>query len=135
MPSAEPRDTLTTLNQVPWMPIITLIGWVVFGATFYVTTQRTLAEDKTAIERILTTREKMVDTYNTQFRQLNDTVIEQTRSNALRFQAEDSRIDNLEKNMNRLEQRIEQMLQALDAQYNALNDHLRSHGAAGVPRR
>src|SRR5262245_17446646 len=118
------------------MPLITVIGWVVFGVTFYVTTQRTLADNKTSIERILSTREKLLDSYNAQMKQLADAISEQSRSSALNHQANGNRMDNMERNSERLEKRVDQMLQALDAQYNALNEHLRSHGSASsVPRR
>jgi len=47
-----------------------------------------------------------------------------------------SRFETFQKQIDLLEKKNEQMLQALDAQYNALNDHLRSHGASGgIPRR
>jgi len=52
------------------------------------------------------------------------------RSDALQAQ-----IESLRGDIRRLEEHEEKMLQALDAQYNALNDHLRSHGTGGVPRR
>lgn len=44
-------------------------------------------------------------------------------------------ISKLEDSVKRLEEQESRMLQALDAQYNSLNDHLRSHGGGGVPRR
>jgi len=47
-----------------------------------------------------------------------------------------SRFDTFQKQIDLMEKKSDQMLQALDAQYNALNDHLRSHGASGgIPRR
>lgn len=46
-----------------------------------------------------------------------------------------SRFDQFQKQVEQLEKRQDQMLQALDAQYNALNEHLRQHGTGGIPRR
>jgi len=42
-----------------------------------------------------------------------------------------SRFETFQKQIDLIEKKSDQMLQALDAQYNALNDHLRQHGASG----
>src|SRR5215813_3970797 len=42
-----------------------------------------------------------------------------------------ARFDTFQKQIDLLEKKSEQMVQALDAQYNALNDHLRAHGGTG----
>ena len=47
-----------------------------------------------------------------------------------------ARFETFQKQIDLLEKKSDQMIQALDAQYNALNDHLRSHGGSGgIPRR
>src|SRR5262245_56835669 len=46
-----------------------------------------------------------------------------------------SRFETFQKQIDLIEKRTDQMLQALDAQYNALNEHLRSHCSSGIPRR
>lgn len=46
-----------------------------------------------------------------------------------------TRFEQLQRQIDAQSKRDDQLLQALDAQYNALNEHLRSHGGVGVPRR
>ena len=60
---------------------------------------------------------------------INNNISSLQVTNAARFETFQKQIDLMEK-------KSDQMLQALDAQYNALNDHLRAHGASGgIPRR
>src|SRR5262245_13124886 len=50
--------------------------------------------------------------------------------------AETARSEQMQRQIDQLNKRDDQMLQALDAQYNTLNEHLRAHGNTGnVPRR
>lgn len=48
---------------------------------------------------------------------------------------ETTRFEQMQRQIDALNKRDDQMLQALDAQYNALNEHLRSHGGGSPPPR
>jgi len=117
MPDGQQNGIITTLNQVPWMPIITVVGWIVFGATFYATTQRTLADNKASIERIFTTREKLMDAYTAQLKAVADSISNQSQTIQVRIVEANNRFVNIENNAQRLEQRIDKIVSLLDTMY------------------
>jgi len=105
---------LEALKGVPWTAIITVIGWIVFGATFYTTTMGALNEHTQSIDKILSSRERLLDTYR-----------EEQRTNGLKLQSNDNRMSNIEANAVRMEQRIDKIVQVLDRLYDQQTEILR----------
>jgi len=88
------------------------------------------------VDRLDTPLAKKVEGMNSLNNVLNDRInVLNNNMNNLQV-TNTARFDAFQRQIDSLEKRTDQMLQALDAQYNALNDHLRSHGASGgIPRR
>jgi len=154
-------------DRVPWVPIITIIGWVAVGIAFYATTSRQLTEQEKQIDAIVRARERFIEQINIRIDRLGQDLrtfeervdrldtplarkvegmvnlqnvlndrINGLGSNVNNLQVTNtSRFETFQKQIDLIEKRSDQMLQALDAQYNALNEHLRSHGTGGIPRR
>jgi len=118
-------NALATLNQIPWMPIITVLGWIVFGATFYVTTNRTLQDNAKSIDRIFATREKLMDTYTSQLKAVTDSISNQNQTIQVRIVEANNRFANVEENVRRQEQRIDKIVQLLDSMYAKQEEILR----------
>ena len=156
LPNGESRLVSYT-NRIPWAPIITIIGWVAVGIAFYATTTKQLSEQEKQIERLgtridrlsqdLRAFEERVDRLDTPLAKkvegvvtlqgvLNDR-INGLNTNISNMQVTNTaRFETFQKQIDLLEKKNDQLVQALDAQYNALNDHLRSHGGSGnFPRR
>src|SRR5215813_5289448 len=106
MSNGTPPPALAILNQIPWMPIITVIGWIVFGATFYVTTNRTLQDNAKSIDRIFATREKLMDNYTAQMKAISDGISNQNQIIQVRIVEANNRFTNIEVNARRLEDRV-----------------------------
>ena len=88
------------------------------------------------VDRLDTPLARKVEGMNSTLNVVNDRINALTNNvNGLQV-TNTARFDQFQKSVDSLEKRNDQMLQALDAQYNALNDHLRSHGSSGgIPRR
>jgi len=117
VPNGQQNGVIATLNSVPWMPLITVIGWIVFGATFYVTTNRTLQENAKSIDRIFATREKLMDTYTAQLKAVTDSISNQNQTIQVRIVEANNRFTNIENNSQRIEGRIDKIVSLLDTMY------------------
>src|SRR5262245_57563693 len=84
------------ISQLPWMPIITLVGWVAFAISFYFSTKETLDAHSKQIQMITSTREKLLEGYYETIKRITENLGEQSRTSALRLQAIDSRLATID---------------------------------------
>jgi ABC-type transporter Mla subunit MlaD len=82
----------------------------------------------TPLSRKVEAIQKLIDVYNDRINAITSNLnVSQTSDQA--------RHEQMQKQVDALIKRDDQLLQALDAQYNALNEHLRAHGTpGGLPR-
>src|SRR5262252_1334192 len=80
------RRVVALLAQVPWMPMITIVGWVAFAVSFYFTTRATLDSHTAQINQIMATRDKMVAEYAVVQRQMADGITQLNHTVEMRTQ-------------------------------------------------
>jgi ABC-type transporter Mla subunit MlaD len=110
---------LAILNQIPWMPIITLIGWLGFALSFYFTTKASLENHQQQIAAILTSREKLIGDYTASQKDMANGIAQLNQLVALRSQEGKAATDALTDWLRRMEAREDKIVQLLDTLYQS----------------
>jgi len=120
------RRVVALLAQVPWMPMITIVGWVAFAVSFYFTTRATLDSHTAQINQIMATRDKMVAEYAVVQKQMADGITQLNHTVEMRTQQTHDRQDSIEDAIRRMDVREDKIVQVLDNLYEAQQQMLRS---------
>jgi uncharacterized protein YicC (UPF0701 family) len=114
------------INQIPWMPIITLIGWLGFALSFYFTTKASLENHQQQIAAILSSREKLVGEYTASQRDMAASITQLNHLVALRSQEGKASTDALTDWLRRMETREDKIVQLLDTLYQSQQETSRA---------
>jgi len=107
----------TRLTQIPWVPIVTIIGWISFALSFYWTTKDALDQHSKQISQILSSRDKLVSEYGATQKQMADGINELNKQVALRTQEGANTQALLADAIRRLEVREDKIVSLLDTLY------------------
>jgi uncharacterized protein YicC (UPF0701 family) len=115
----------TWVNQIPWVPIITLVGWAAFAGSFYFTTKATLESHQQQIASIMTSREQLIREYTTTTKQMADGITQLNHLVALRSQEGTATTQALEAAIKRMDAREDKIVLLIDSLYQTQQEMLR----------
>jgi hypothetical protein len=120
------------VNQIPWVPIVTIVGWIAFAASFYFTTRATLDDHQRQIAAILVSRDKLLTENQEIQRSMNNGIAQLNQIVSVRNAQNEFQSKQLEEAIKRSDVRQDKVVQALDALFSTQQELLRALDALRI---